>query len=272
MPNCETTVEVETAARTRREFVKAGGTAAGALVVAATMPANAVAAATPRPRWGFLIDLDACIGCKACSVACKTEFDVPLGVFRSSVKELEIGTYPNVKRTFVPWLCNHCENPVCVGVCPVDEIDATHTWSDGSTTAFRKRATYQRPDGLVLVDEKRCIGCGQCVDECPYGARFLNPGKRTVSSEAVGDKTADKCTLCLHRLDSGVVPACVNTCQANARLVGDLNDPESAIARVAQAKGATVLLPEKGTTPQCRYVSLNPKTYTDGKDTRDETQ
>ena len=272
MPSYDTTVEdYQEAARTttRRAFVRAGGAAAGAIAVAAALPTGAEAAAK-RPRWGFLIDLEACIGCKACSVACKTEFEVPLGVFRSSVKELEVGTYPKVTRAFVPWLCNHCANPVCVDVCPVDEVEAAFTWPDNSIETFAKRATYQRPDGLVLVDQDRCIGCGQCVDECPYGVRFLNPLKRTTSADAIGEHPADKCDLCVHRLDAGLVPACVNTCQGNARLVGDLNDPDSAISRLVRKKQVRVLLPETGTKPQCRYVALNPEAYVNGKDTKDE--
>jgi len=262
------------AAATRRDVVKSGVAAvAGTVVVAAAQPGAVLAATAPaQRRWGFLIDLDACIGCKACSVACKTEFGVPLGVFRSSVKELEEGTYPNAKRTFVPWLCNHCENPVCIEVCPVDEVEAVFTWPDGTKEKYSKRATYRRPDGLVLVAQDRCVGCGLCVDECPYGVRFLNPAKKTVSPDAIGDSPADKCDMCVHRLEAGLVPACVNTCQGNARIAGDLNDPNSEISRVLKEKKVAVLLPEKGTRPQCSYVSLNPRAYSEGEDTRDEAQ
>ncbi len=251
----------------RREFVKTSSIAAGAVLLATGTPFGTALASSGR-RWGFLIDLDNCIGCKACSVACKTEFEVPLGEFRSSVKELDEGTYPNNKRSFLPWLCNHCKNPVCLTDCPVDEVEAKFSWPDGTEESYTKKATYQRPDGIVLIDQDRCVGCGMCVEGCPYNVRFLNPAKQTTSEDAVGDNPADKCTLCVHRLDAGVVPACVNTCQSNARLIGDLNDPNSEISKRIKSKQVKVLLPEEGTDPQCQYVSLNPKTYSEGRDTK----
>mgnify|MGYP005841430297 CR=1 FL=1 len=217
-----------------------------------------------KPRWGFLIDLERCIGCKACSVACKTEFGVPLGGFRSSVKEYESGTFPKVTRSFVPWLCNHCRNPICITECPVDEVEATFTFPDGSTQIYNKRATYQRPDGVVLIDQDRCIGCEACVELCPYKVRFLNPTKLS----EYGDPVAEKCTLCEHRLEKGLVPACVNTCQGNARISGDLNDSDSEISRLIREKNAKVLMPEMGTEPTCYYIALNPDAYSKGRDSR----
>jgi tetrathionate reductase subunit B len=257
----------------RRKFIKNTSKAAGAAVLVAASPLstggliNAIAG-NKNYRWGFLIDLDKCIGCKACAVACKTESDVPLGVFRSSVKELDEGNYPHTKRSFVPWLCNHCKEPVCLKDCPVDEVNAEFVWPDKSIEKFKKKATYQRPDGVILIDNDRCVGCGACVGLCPYKVRFLNPVKKTVSSDAVGDQPAEKCDLCVSRLDNGVVPACVNTCQAKARIVGDIGDPDSEISRIIRDKSANALLPEKGTDPQCRYVSLNPKAYSEGRDTK----
>ncbi len=253
----------------RRRFLSLGlGASAAALAASQlpVMPGGALLAqsANSKPRWGFLVDLERCIGCKACSVACKTEFDVPLGRFRSSVKEFESGSYPRVKRDFAPWLCNHCRKPICITECPVDEVEAVFTWPDGSTQTYLKRATYQRPDGVVLIDQDRCIGCGACVDLCPYKVRFINPAR--LNSE--GDPVAEKCTLCEHRLEKGLVPACVNTCQGNARLVGDLNDPDSGISRRIAGKSVQVLRPEKGTEPACYYVALNPEAYQNGRDTR----
>ncbi len=247
----------------RRAFIGVGGAAVGTALVVTAVPGLASGSAK-KHHWGFLIDLERCIGCKACSVACKTEYEVPLGVFRSSVKELITGKYPNVKKDFVPWMCNHCENPICVNDCPVDEVETTFTWHDQSTTKYKKRATYKRPDGVVLVDYDRCIGCGACVDLCPYKARFLNPARKNGD----GDPVADKCTLCAHRLDAGLVPACANTCQADARIVGDLNDPNSKISKLIKGKKVQVLLPGKKTKPNCSYVGLNPAAYTDGRDTR----
>lgn len=255
--------------RERRRFLKLGLGVGGVTLVASSfrlLPAEEIlsSSANTRPRWGFLIDLERCIGCKACTVACKTEFGVPLGVFRCSVKEWETGKFPHITRHFVPWLCNHCRNPICITACPVDEIEAVFTWSDGTTQTYRKRATYQRPDGVVLIDQDRCIGCGACVELCPYHVRFLNPAKLN----ADGDPVAEKCTLCEHRLEQGLVPACVNTCQANARVVGDLNDPESEINRRMAGKSVAVLLPEKGTQPTCFYIGLNPEAYLNGRDAR----
>jgi tetrathionate reductase subunit B len=214
-------------------------------------------------HWGFLVDLNRCIGCKACSVACKTEFDVRLGVFRASVKELESGSYPNTKRTFLPWLCNHCDTPICIKDCPVDEMDAVFTWADGTEEKYKKRATYKRPDGPVLIDQDRCVGCGACVDLCPYNVRYQDP----VREGEVGG-IADKCTLCVHRLDKGLVPACVNTCQADARVAGNLNDPNSKISKHLKSLKTAVIHTDYGTDPQCRYASLDPKTYDEGRDVR----
>ncbi len=253
----------------RRSMLKAGGAAAGAAVLVVGAPLGMVAlAGGSGHRWGFLIDLDRCVGCKACAVACKTESDVPLGVFRSSVKELDEGTYPNVKRSFLPWLCNHCQKPVCLQDCPVDEVEAKFTWPDNSVQKYNKKATYQRPDGIILVDQDRCVACGACVDLCPYNARFLNPAKKTISEDAVDEHPAEKCDLCVHRLDAGIVPACVNTCQAKARIVGDLNDPNSEISKIIKSKTVSVLMPDKGTEPQCQYLSLNAKVFSEGRDTR----
>lgn len=267
------TSKSEPALESRRTLLKAGGLAAvavGATVIAPGTAGQVLAAVATgsRHRWGFLIDLKRCIGCKACAVACKTEFEVPLGVFRSSVKELDEGQFPNLERSFLPWLCNHCQNPVCIEDCPVDEVEAVFVWPDGTNQSYQKRATYQRPDGIVLVDQDRCVGCAACVDLCPYQARFLNPVRRTVSEDAVDDHPADKCTLCEHRIEAGLVPACVNTCQAEARVIGDLSDPDSEISKIIAANEVQVLAPDQGTDPQCRYVDLNPRTFSDGRDTR----
>lgn len=257
----------------RRSLLRVSGLAAVTAGVSALSPIAAqkvLAGVLNRNghRWGFLIDLNRCIGCRACAIACKTEFEVPLGVFRSSVKQLDEGAFPDVKRSFLPWLCNHCDKPICLEGCPVEEIEAVFEWADGTKQKYMKRATYKRPDGIVLVDQDRCVGCGACVELCPYKVRFLNPAKRTISEDAVDDHPADKCTLCVHRLDAGLVPACVNTCQANARMIGDLNDHDSEISKALRANDVKVLLPEKGTIPNCSYVALNQRTYAEGRDTR----
>ena len=216
----------------RRSFLgKVGGGAAG-VAVAATLPRSAQAAAAKtgsNPRYGMLIVLRRCIGCHACSVACKSEFDVPLGSTRSWVEYTEKGTYPNVKRSFLPRLCNHCTHPPCVDVCPVG-------------------ATWKREeDGIVVVDPELCIGCGYCVLACPYDARFMNPVT----------KSADKCDFCLHRVSRGLVPSCVNTCMAEARIFGDLNDPESEISKKVATNPVTVLRQEMGTEPNVYYIEAD---------------
>jgi len=258
---------------TRKEFLKtaAVGTAvvAGAGVLSA---AENLEAATKKngTRLAMVIDLDRCIGCKACAIACKTEFDTRLGVFKSQVVYNEHGAYPKAERDILPWLCNHCDNPPCVKVCPVDPIDA-----EFKGVKFKKRATYKRPDGAVLVDQDRCIGCGQCIRHCPYSVRFFDPGK-----QAGGNPTAnpaDKCTFCEHRIEAGVVPSCVNTCQARARIFGDLNNPDSEVSKLLKAhKEATVLLPEKKTKPQIYYIGKKAKaanaTLKKGEDIRKEAK
>ena len=223
-------------AASRREFLKqAGGSAALGASVAAVLPKPAqasVAARGAKPRYGMLIDLRRCIGCHACSVACKSEFDVPLGSTRSWVEYIEKGTYPEVKRSFLPRLCNHCTHPPCVDVCP-----AAATWK-------------REEDGIVVVDSDLCIGCGYCVLACPYDARFMNP--------VTG--SADKCDFCLHRVSQGLVPSCVNTCMAGARIFGDLSDPESEISQMIASNPVTVLRQEMGTEPNVYYIEAD---YTD---------
>lgn len=256
---------------TRRELIKRGGTAgAGALLAVAGAPLGrgiaTVAEASDSQksvRWGFLVDLRRCIGCEACTVACKTENDVRLGVFRTSVKDYDHGTYPKAKRSFFPWLCNHCEKPACLEDCPVDEIEALFVWPDGKEETYDKRATYQRPDGLVLIDQERCVGCGACVELCPYKVRYQDP----VKEGELGGK-ADKCTMCVHRLDRGVVPACANTCQGGARIAGNLNDPKSEISEILRTEKAEPLHPDFGTDPRCFYIGLDQEAYDKGRDVR----
>lgn len=182
------------------------------------------------PRYGMLIDLEACVGCAACAVACKMENQVPAGVARLWIREREQGTFPEVSVEFRPEQCMQCENPACVAVCPTG-------------------ASYQTPDGLVLVDVNKCIACGACVAACPYDARYLHPAGY-----------ADKCTFCAHRLRAGREPACVETCPTAARVFGDLDDPGSLIVKaLQQADRADVLRPELGTRPKVIYLNAPSK-------------
>jgi tetrathionate reductase subunit B len=184
------------------------------------------------PRYGMLIDLRHCVGCQSCTVSCSVENHAPLGRFRTTVGEYVVHDQKDGRPLVapVPRLCNHCTEPACLDVCPV-------------------RATYKRPDGIVVIDATKCIGCGFCVQACPYGARFLNHET----------KTADKCTFCAHRIAAGLLPACVENCVGGARIFGDLNDPKSLARRTLdQYKGQiAVLYPEKHTKPSVYYLGLD---------------
>lgn len=186
-----------------------------------------------KKRYAMVIDLRRCIGCQSCTVACKAEFDVPLGVWRTWVKVADKGTYPNTRRVFMPRLCNHCDYPVCVRNCPT-------------------QATYKHEDGFVLQRYNRCIGCRTCIVACPYNARHLVPAKR--SDEKLPTMVVDKCTFCFHRVKKGLLPSCVQACVGGARIFGDLNDPESEVAKLVSTEKVTVLKPELGTSPSVYYI------------------
>jgi len=176
-------------------------------------------------NYGFVIDNRKCIGCHACSTACKSENDVPLGVHRTWVKVVERGAYPDVRRSFQVTRCNHCENPPCVRICPVT-------------------AMYQRDDGIVEFDRDVCIGCKACMQACPYDAIYIDPQTHT----------AAKCHYCSHRIEVGLEPACAVVCPTHAIVAGDLDDPMSEIARLVQSAKTTVRKPEQGTAPKVLYI------------------
>lgn len=176
-------------------------------------------------NYGFVINNNDCIGCHACSTACKSENEVPLGVNRTWVKSVETGAYPDVSRSFQVTRCNHCANPPCVRICPVT-------------------AMYQRSDGIVEFDAEACIGCKACLQACPYDAIYVDPESGT----------AAKCHYCAHRVDVGLEPACVVVCPEHAILAGDLDDPESEISRVLAKNQVTVRKPEQGTAPNLFYI------------------
>ena len=221
-------------------------TAGAALVPFASLAQAAINDQPPRregdpsKRYGMLIDLRRCIGCQACTVSCHIENAAPLGSFRTIVSQFEVEDEESGDcATFMlPRLCNHCDDPPCVPVCPV-------------------QATFQRDDGIVLVDNERCVGCGYCVQACPYDARFIN--RET--------QTADKCTFCEHRLEVGLLPACVESCVGGARVIGDMNDPESEISRLLDdhADDIKVLKPDMGTNPHVFYIGL-PDEFVDSVD------
>ena len=218
-------------------------------------PGSKLEGYVPRDHYyGMGIDVDRCIGCNRCVEACKAENNVPpepfyfrtwverytitrkgevvveaVGVKDRPGRDREPADAADVIRTFfVPKLCNHCAHPPCVQVCPVG-------------------ATFATEDGVVLVDEKRCIGCRYCIQACPYGMRFLNP--RT--------KTADKCTFCYHRVVKGLLPACVEVCPTQARIFGDLNSRASRLVRFNRMNKIHVLKPQLNTEPKVYYAKLD---------------
>ena len=175
--------------------------------------------------FGFLIDNRKCIGCHACTVACKSEHEVPIGVDRTWVKYIEKGEFPNTRRMFTVMRCNHCEFAPCTTICP--------------TTAL-----YRRSDGIVDFNNERCIGCKACMQACPYDALYIDPET----------DTAAKCNFCTHRLEVGLEPSCVIVCPERAIVAGDLDDPVSEISRLMNRFPVQVRKPEKGTKPKLYYI------------------
>jgi Fe-S-cluster-containing dehydrogenase component len=180
------------------------------------------------PRYGFAIDHRKCIGCHACTVACKMENDVPLGVFRTWVKYIEKGTFPDARRYFSVLRCNHCTDAPCISICPT-------------------KALFKRDDGIVDFDGARCIGCKACMQGCPYDALYIDP-------QAL---TAAKCNFCAHRVEVDLAPACEIVCPTHAIISGDLNDPTSEIARIVRSEQTTVRAPEQGTGPNVFYIGAD---------------
>ncbi len=180
-------------------------------------------------RFAIVLDTSLCIDCKACTVACKAENEVPLGAenYRNWVTEEPLrGSYPNLGQSFSPSQCMHCGNTPCDHVCPT-------------------KATGVNQDGLVTVNYDKCIGCKYCMIACPYNARYYNEEKGAV----------DKCTFCAHRLyGDGRVPACVETCPTKVRVFGDLNDPHSEVSKLLAKRPYRVIKPEKGTKPYLFYL------------------
>jgi molybdopterin-containing oxidoreductase family iron-sulfur binding subunit len=198
----------------------------------------------------MVFDLKRCIGCNACVVACKMENLLPEGVFFTRTFVEEIGTFPDVRRVYIPSLCNHCQDAPCEKVCP-------------------SGATYTRDDGIVMVDQEKCIGCDACAVACPYDARtqltaeklersYFGAGESAAFEEGRSERwltgTVAKCDFCSRRVDEGLVPACVASCPTDARIFGDLDDPESRPSRLIRARNGRPPLAEKNTRPKVFYV------------------
>jgi molybdopterin-containing oxidoreductase family iron-sulfur binding subunit len=204
------------------------------------------------PRWGMAVDTERCVGCWSCAVICKSENDVPLGMWwnRILTKGDELDTprvdeFRDLQMSWVPLACQHCDDPPCMKVCPTSAtfVDAEHGY-------------------LVEVNQEDCIGCRYCMAACPYGVRVFNWGEPDypeqgfdlgmVEGRPIG--SVEKCTMCIHRIVEGQVPSCVYSCPAQARIFGDLNDPEGHLVQTIQDRGATRLLEEKGTEPKVYYL------------------
>jgi tetrathionate reductase subunit B len=241
---------------TRGEFVRmalysAAGVCVGSIVARGSLkdePIEKISQDLNNFDWAFIVDTTRCIGCGACVRACGIENKVPDGYFRTWIERYEIDENENihvdspeggknsfkqnrvqdkqvVKGFFVPKLCNHCRNSSCTQVCPVG-------------------ATYHSPDGVVLVDRKHCMGCGYCIQACPYGCRYIS-------------YDADKCSLCYHRIHRGLPTACVQACPRKARICGNLKDPHNPVSAVLHARRYSILKPEMATNPKCYYIGLD---------------
>lgn len=181
------------------------------------------------PRYAMVIDQERCVGCQSCTVACKSEWDVPNGFARTRVRQTGVvGIFPKLSTSFYVSQCNHCEQPTCLPACPTG-------------------ATYQEATGTVRVNRELCIGCGACVAACPYGARYVNPNLGKV----------DKCDFCASRLEKGLQPACVAICPGRAKIFGNLEDSSSDVFRMVYREGARRM--------QTADVAIGPNVYYAGK-------
>jgi tetrathionate reductase subunit B len=181
--------------------------------------------ATQPRRFALAIDSRKCINCKACNVACRAQNNIPLAHSRNWMNEETRGTFPKLLAAFEPEQCHHCKHPACVRVCPTG-------------------ASYQRPDGIVAINESDCVGCRYCMVACPYNARFFREDRGVV----------EKCDLCAKRIDRGEVPACVETCPGKVRTFGGLNDNDGQLAQLLATRQYRVKKAEAGTGPQLYFL------------------
>lgn len=245
----------------RREFIKASGIFTGGILLVSLLDPFKIVFATKRPsgngKWfGIGFDIKKCIGCASCTRACKIENSLSMEpfFFRNWIEQYTITNDDRVlvsspnggidgfkqpvpdediyKTFFVPKMCNHCEKSPCTQVCPVG-------------------ASFESPEGLALVDKSYCIGCGYCVQACPYGCRYIDPAAGVV----------DKCTLCYHRLKKDMDPACMMICPTGARIYGDLNDKKSKISLFIKEHNCSVLKPQLNTGSKLFYNDLSQEVH-----------
>lgn len=268
---------------TRRDFLKVSGLAtAGAVVLTATGGLVKGESALAGKRLGMVIDRQKCTGCGACAITCKNENNVQDHHFWASRISKTVGEFPNARYDYLPTLCNHCEKAPCVKVCPT-------------------KAMHKGEGNVTMHDPGKCIGCRYCIVACPYQVIHVNEQKthkewredkpvmegtsspvevtrqvggtvipyynpaRELSRKGSGLRTkgiAEKCTLCEHRLKNGELPYCVESCPANARIFGDLNDPNSAVSQLLVKFHGWRLKEELGTEPKVFYIrEFNPADY-----------
>ena len=246
-------------------FGKYVGVSLGTRPVKARISDGQGTVADPENRFGLVIDVGACIGCRTCQLACKEENNIPDTISPPWIEVFEVKTGQSVTgepspedikngattsytksplegRWYLPVACNHCDNPPCVKVCPVG-------------------ATYKDKDGIVLIDYDKCIGCRFCVVACPYSARRFNLYKPEVPGDKVNPSVpvrplgvVEKCTFCVHRTRRGILPRCVEVCPVRARHFGNLNDPESEVSQLLKSNPHFRLLEELNTSPNLRYI------------------
>jgi Fe-S-cluster-containing dehydrogenase component len=197
-------------------------------------------------HFAMVIDLNTCVGCNACMAACAMENQTPVwkNQWRTYVHDMEVGASNDelIRRRFFPRLCNHCDNPPCMSVCPTG-------------------ATHKLSNGIVLVDDDLCMGCRACAMACPYDARFdvsyhdIEEGKKFYGEGYERRPSVDKCSFCAHRVMKGLKPACVETCVGSSRLFGDLNDPQDEVAKMVASGIAKPIMSHLGTRPNVYYIS-----------------
>ena len=239
----------------RKVLQTAAASVAGALVAGA---ADAETPPKPKKKWGMVIDLQRCILCRSCTIACKQENKTPPGILYNPVLEVEVGTYPNVGRKWFPRPCQHCDKPACLPACPSEAI-------------------FKREDGIVYIDPEICTGERRCIEACPFGVPVFDEGASyhegkgawsEIASPELGlmeksagrsfAETARKCTFCMHKQEAdgsyASLPACALTCMGRAIHFGDLNDPDGELRALLESREHMRRLEEEGTEPNVYYL------------------